>query len=45
MIKHQELRLMQEVASLMLLVHTYYLKQNVFTRVPNKLENRGEQQF
>lgn len=26
MIKHQELRLMQEVASLMLLVHTYYLK-------------------
>lgn len=28
MIKHQELRLMHEVASLLLLVRTYYLKQN-----------------
>ena len=42
MIKHQDLRLMQEVASLLLLVRTYYLKQNAYSRPLHTKSSRGE---
>lgn len=42
LIKHQGLRLMQEVASLMLLVRTYYLKQNANAKHQPAKSARGE---